>query len=210
MPVNLTCPMCGAAFGVKASTVTRRRYCSRICWSAGVEASNRTPLVITGGVAKVPLYARDKSVRAYALIDAADAERVSQYRWYVGSGGYATHSLSRRREEKNPVEIKLHRFLMGLRPGDLMQVDHINRDRLDNRRSNLRLVTAAEQAQNQGSSRGSSSKYRGVVWHRRIGKWQASIRIDNRLTHLGYFTDEDEAGRVAQEARLRLMPHAVD
>jgi hypothetical protein len=210
MPVNLTCPVCGTTFSVKRAEVERRRYCSKDCQSTGVQQSNRAPLVIDGDVAKVPLYARDKSVRTYALIDAADAEQVSRYRWHVGSGGYPAYSLSRSHEGKNPMEIKLHRFLMGLAPGNLMQVDHINRDRLDNRRSNLRLVTADVQAQNQGSSRGSTSKYRGVHWSVRAQKWRATVRQGSRLISLGSYTDEDEAGRVAHEARLRLMPHAVD
>jgi hypothetical protein len=209
MRVNLTCPVCGTTFDVHHTTVERRRYCSKACQSSGVEQSNRVPLVIVDGVAQVPLYRKDRSVRAYALVDAADADRVGQYRWHIGSGGYPAYSLSRSREGKNPAEIKLHRFLMGLELGDPMQVDHINRNRLDNRRSNLRLVIATQQLQNKSSHRGSTSKYRGV--HRvPDGRWVASIRVGGKLKHLGLFVREEDAATVAQEARLRLMPFAVD
>jgi len=79
-------------------------------------------------------------------------------------------------------------------PGHLV-VDHIDRNGLNNRRSNLRLCSAAQNACNSGSARGSSSKYKGVCWNKREGKWVASIRFKNKLHLMGYFTDEIAAAK---------------
>jgi hypothetical protein len=95
----------------------------------------------------------------------------------------------------------LHRLLLNAPPE--LQVDHINGDGLDNRRSNLRLATGS---QNQGNSRkrrdGVTSQYRGVSWNKRAGKWQALLRREGKLQYLGYFSDEEAAARAYDAAAL--------
>lgn len=81
----------------------------------------------------------------YAVVDASDAERVTQYDWYLVSSNqtvYARTGSSR----VGASQRLMHRFIIGAKPGEI--VDHINGDGLDNRRENLRLVTAAENAAN--------------------------------------------------------------
>jgi hypothetical protein len=104
----------------------------------------------------------------------------------------------------------MHRELLGLKRFDGIIGDHINRDHLDNRRTNLRKIQKHLSSQNQPSHAGSSSSYRGVTWNKRQRKWQASVKASGRYFYLGLFTDESEAARVAQRARLRLLPGAVD
>lgn len=155
---------------------------------------------------RVPLRARDGSVRAYALIDGADAAWVNQWRWCLTRG----YAIRRERRENNRT-VYLHRELLGLpRVGDGRQGDHIDRDRMDNRRANLRVVTSGENRQNVSSKPGSSSRYRGVYFDKRRTKWCARIVINRAHKHLGYFDIEDEAGAAALAARRRLLPYAVD
>lgn len=159
------------------------------------------------GAVLIPLRARDGSVRAYAIVDAADADWVNQSRWCLGGKGYAYRAVSVGGAQQWHT---MHRDLLGLAPGDGLEADHINRNKLDNRRSNLRVVTRAENAQNMPKYRGSSSRFRGVHWAKKSNKWIAQARIDGRLRHLGCFDDEMEAARVAREARLDAFPYAVD
>jgi hypothetical protein len=144
------------------------------------------------------------------VIDAVDAAFVNQWRWCLDHG---MHGYARRSERVNgrPRTVKLHRALMGLTYGDGFEVDHIDRNPLNNRRNNLRVVPSkAAQRQNLSSYAGSSSSYRGVGWDKNRAKWQARIKVRGKLIYLGHFDDEADAGRAALAARARLMPYAVD
>ena len=74
---------------------------------------------------------------AHALIDNADYPAVSQHRWYLTVTGYA--ETFRRSAGVTRSRTTLHRFILGAVPGTV--VDHVNGDKLDCRRSNLRLCT---------------------------------------------------------------------
>lgn len=81
-------------------------------------------------------------------------------------------------------------------------VDHINRDKDDNRWANLRAATGTQNMGNTGVARSNTSGHRGVVWDRRAGKWRARIRINGRLINIGSFSDISEAADAyATEAR---------
>lgn len=75
-------------------------------------------------------------------------------------------------------------------------VDHINNNVLNNKLYNLQLITQRENASK--DKKGGTSKYTGVSWHKTIGKWISNIRIDDKVKHLGYFTDEKEAAQAYQ------------
>lgn len=140
---------------------------------------------------------------ASALVDAEDYERLSEHRWNRDRKGYAKRNGKKVVGEPRRT-IMMHREIMGLSPGDGVETDHINRIPLDNRKSNLRVVTHAENGQNQTPRKGGSSKYRGVC--RDQGKWKAR----GRDHHIGYFDDEDAAGAAAREWREANLSHAVD
>ena len=142
--------------------------------------------------------------QAYALIDEADLEFASQWKWsYVQ--GYGLRMMRRPDGGNRPV--LLHRALLGLQPGDGRQVDHINRDKLDNRRSNLRIVTQRENNHNMPPRQG-SSRFRGVRKCR--DGWQAYVTVDGGFRHLGVFNSEEFAGGVAFMARKLMLEGAVD
>jgi hypothetical protein len=83
---------------------------------------------------------------------------------------------------------------------DHLVVDHIDHNGLNNRKKNLRNCTFAENCRNTRLSSGTTSKYKGVHWHKRQKKWAAAIRCNNKTHHLGYFTDEAEAAKVYDKA----------
>jgi hypothetical protein len=99
---------------------------------------------------------------------------------------------------------KMHRLISGLVHGDKRFVDHINRNKLDNRRSNLRILDSGfDGQQNLPSYKGSSSRYRGVS--RNGHKWRAYCRIKGKLHSLGYYENEIEAAHVAENFRKENM-----
>lgn len=156
---------------------------------------------------RIPLRARDGSVLAYTLIDAANVEWANQWRWCLSGAGYAARGD---RSTGRFRMVSLHRELLGLVRGDGIECDHLNRDRLDNRRSNLRMTTRQGNSQNLPGWRNASSAYRGVAWNKRRGMWEVSVKVNGRKHSLGCFVDELEAAKAAQDGRARLMPMAVD
>lgn len=114
----------------------------------------------------------------------------------------------RRKRGVRGYKIYLHRYLLGLQPGDGLEGDHKDGDPLNNRRSNLRVCTHALNHQNKAKYRG-TSRFRGVSLDSR-GKWYAYGKIDGKMKNLGRYDDEEEAGRVAEEWRRQNLPFFVD
>lgn len=156
-------------------------------------------------IALIPLRDRTKAVIAHAIVDAADMPDVGRFEWCLNANGYAW-----RNDWKNrPRHVYLHRHLAGGKPGDGLYVDHVNRDKLDNRRANLRLLTPRESAQNKPSIGGTSS-HRGVHWDAHRSKWAAHVQLDGIMHALGRFASEEEAAGVARQWRLEHMPATVE
>jgi hypothetical protein len=117
------------------------------------------------------------------MIDTEDYEKLAKYNWMC-HGRYA------RRVEKGQT-IHMHRLLMNCPNG--FEVDHINRNRLDNRKSNLRIVTRQQNMCNKASYAESSSKYKGVSWHSKDRLWHAQIRVNHKINFIGAYEKEEVA-----------------
>jgi hypothetical protein len=85
----------------------------------------------------------------------------------------------------------MHRQITGAVAGE--ETDHINRDGLDNRRRNLRIVTRSQNGFNRGIQCNNTSGEIGVVWHRRNKKWQAQAMIERKMRYLGQFSNKADA-----------------
>ena len=100
----------------------------------------------------------------------------------------------------------MHHVILPLKDG--LQVDHINGNRLDNRKENLRLVTKSQNMMNRGVQKNSTSGYKGVNEHQ--GKWRAYILENGKQKHLGVFEDKKEAARAYNKmAKLLHGEYAV-
>lgn len=160
--------------------------------------------VVLGDTAIVPLRKRGEVVD-YVLVDPADLDRLSVYRWGLHSRGYAVALPTINGKQRT---ILMHRFLLGLEQGDTRQGDHKNLDRLDNRRDNLRIVNS--QAENLQNVPARTGRYRGVSYFPQTGRWKATCQIRGKNNHLGYFMTEEEAGAVAAAYRREHMPLALN
>lgn len=140
-----------------------------------------TPLTIKRSVAVVSLS------DGYAIIDATDWPTVSLHRWTRSDQGYATRKSSRKLGK--PRNVLMHRQVFGNPQSSL---DHINGNRLDNRRSNLRPATCSQNLCNRGPRRGSESGLKGVSRNGRIG-WAAVIKANGIKKYLGTFRTPEAA-----------------
>lgn len=133
-------------------------------------------------------------------IDLDDVELCRQYCWMAIQTGGRNDFYFIARGRKNPKRyIRLHRLIMNC-PEDKV-VDHINTyDHLDNRKSNLRICTALENAQNIKIPLKNKSGYKNVFYDERKRKFQAFLTRDKKFKHLGYYLTAEEANEVVQKA----------
>jgi hypothetical protein len=83
---------------------------------------------------------------------------------------------------------------------DQIEIDHIDRNPKNNAIENLRLATRMQNARNCSAHKKSRSRFAGVTFHGRIKKWQATIRVNKKLIHLGYFANESQAAKCREAA----------
>lgn len=121
-----------------------------------------------------------------AIIDARDIEKVAPYKW-IFHAGYARSSKYDSQRKKNR-SIHMSHVILPCPEG--MFIDHINRNKLDNRRCNLRIVTRSQNNANRRSFVNSKSQYKGVVKSKKTGRWEAAIRKDGKQISLGSYETE--------------------
>ena len=126
----------------------------------------------------------------FAIVDAADYERLSKHKWLASGDEQRGFYAARRVGNKL---VLMHRVIMNAPEGTV--VDHINGNSLNNRRGNLRLCTQKQNSRNARSSRHSTSRFKGVYFHKQTGKWVATIGYNGKTIHLGSFDDEIEAAK---------------
>lgn len=133
----------------------------------------------------------------FALVDDADYEWLSQWKWLCTTAGYACR---RTWAAGRDVTILIHREIMSPPPG--MRVDHVNHDTLDNRRINLRIATPGQNLQNQLPTRGGASVFKGVSIHN--NRWIARIQRDGKYLRLGRFLTQREAAAAYNAAAIAI------
>jgi len=141
-----------------------------------------------------------------AIVDDEDFEKLNRYKWHVlwnkdTKSFYAMRSIYNGKEWKTTL---MARIIMNASPD--RQVDHINHDTLDNRKSNLRLVNYQQNQFNQMShNKNKTSQYKGVSYDRTMHKWRTRICKDGVRYFLGRFKNEKKAAMAYNEAARRMF-----
>jgi hypothetical protein len=133
----------------------------------------------------------------FAIVDDEDFEWLNQWKWQYDSHGYATRKLWIIGGKGKTEKIYLHRLIMD-NPTN-KEVDHINRNKLDCRKSNLRLVTHSQNLLNRPANSNNTSGYKGVFFDKSRNKWKAMIKINYRSIFLGRFNTAKEASNAYLE-----------
>lgn len=127
-----------------------------------------------------------------AIVDDADYEYISQWNW-VAQNTYSGFYAGRIEDGRS---VLMHRVITNAPAG--MDVDHKNSNRLDNRRTNLRVCTHRENLCNQGKRSDSTNKYKGVQKHHT--KWRARLIVSGKIVFEQRFDSEEEAARAYDKA----------
>jgi len=134
------------------------------------------------------------SQNQFALVDDEDFEKLNNRKWSAKFDNHTNkfYAYGHLDKKNNYKSILMHRFIMGFPTNK--QIDHINKDTLDNRKINLRIVTNAQNQANRWKNKKCSSKYKGVIYLSKINKWYSRICFAKKSYNIGIFNSEEEAG----------------
>jgi hypothetical protein len=128
------------------------------------------------------------------IVDDEDFEHLNQWKWNCNKYGYAVRTIPK----TNGKNMWMHREIMNTPAG--FQTDHINGNKRDNRRENLRICTASENRANNPLRMDNTSGFKGVSWDIVHEKWNAKLAFQGRRINLGFFSSAIEAAQVYDKA----------
>jgi len=135
----------------------------------------------------------------YAIVDDEDFEWLNQWKWYYGCDDYAIRAIYYPQRRN----ICMHRLIINTPQG--METDHRNGNKLDNRRSNLRICTTAQNQMNRGAPSNNKSGYKGVYWSKQRKKWAVFIGFNSKLRIIGFFDNKIQAAKVYNQKAIELF-----
>lgn len=148
-------------------------------------------IILYEDFAELILYDEDGNEKARALIDSEDVEKIKQYKWCYSNGYVGCHKLKDR----------LHRFILELKDDEV--VDHINGNKLDNRKCNLRICSQQQNTFNTCINSNNTSGYKGVTWDKKRNKWIAQIMVNYKHIYLGRYENIEDAIKSRKDAELK-------
>lgn len=158
----------------------------------------RHEIKVDGDIAMIPLHGRKGKFHGWSIIDSADLPLIEATAWTLDPRGYAVG-----RPAGHDNAITLHRVLIyGLNEKG-GTTDHINRDQLDNRRSNLRKCKQGQNSRNTNLSKNNTSGFKGVI-KTPEGRWKAAIWNNYKKIHIGHYDTKREAAAAYNAAALIL------
>lgn len=141
---------------------------------------------------EILIYKKDKVFSVFISLESSLL--VKNFKLYLRKDGYV--AFKNNEEQKTYL---LHRYLMG-NPKGKVEVDHINRNKLDNRLENLRIVPLTINRINSDMMKNNTSGVIGVTWDKSRKKWKSSLNIDSKCYNLGRFDTLEEASQARREA----------
>ncbi len=137
----------------------------------------------------------------FALVDDEDFERVSCFKWYTDTLGYIQRTYSTVEQSiKGKKTCLLHREIL---PSCAKEIDHINGNKADNRKENLRECTRSQNCINQAIRKDNKSGVKGVYWAKDRQKWRACIGVNWKTINLGTFKNKEDALVAYNDAAIK-------
>jgi hypothetical protein len=137
----------------------------------------------------------------FVLVDDCDFEVLSRLTWNICPKGYAIRT-DRTNGKRTVYMHKDVASLAGMNT-EGFQVDHVDGDKLDNRRANLRLATNQQNQANVSRQSNNTTGFKGVHFHKGHGKYMARIGVSYKRIHLGYFDTAEQANKAYQQAAIK-------
>lgn len=162
----------------------------------GIVAKN--PFTVRGETVTIEL-TQDRST----TLDLEDLPLVATHRWHYTSVGYADSRVwdDEGRKQEHQLMHRMHRLILGV-TAKLALADHKNGDRLDNRRTNLRLCTNHQNLMNLGMRPSNTSGFKGVHFVKKRAKYQATVTLGSKKKFLGLFVAPEDAARAYDAAAM--------
>ena len=135
----------------------------------------------------------------HAIVDDEDYEKVTQNKWCVQKRHDGTFYVVR------TIKFRLSNLILDsqLKPNEY--IEHINGDRLDNRKCNLKVTTHSHDMHKAIQKNDTSSRYKGVHWSKKDKRWHARITVESDRIWLGSFLSEEEASNAVSEAEEKYL-----
>ena len=147
--------------------------------------------ILENDICRIQLFNIERKLVGEAIVDIEDYEKCKDIKWSLHHKGYATG-------KRNKLPLANH--IIGWKEG--YDIDHINRDRLNNRKDNLRFATRTQNCMNKKPIIGKSG-FKGVSWHKGTGRWVVRLTVNKIRKSLGYFKDKIDAAKAYDKAALK-------
>lgn len=187
---------CGKEVIVKKTLLTHNKVKSCGCLkrelmsNVGKKHKKQNDFYVINDIVHVILNNSGKEV----LCDINDWEKLNKYCWFENKCGYAETNIGNKM-------FKMTRLIMN--PDNDKVVDHINGNTLDNRKSNLRVVTQSENNMNKRIQSNNISGITGVYFDTYSSKWRAAITVRGKKFDLGRYNDINDAAKARKEAEIK-------
>lgn len=205
MAKNDNCDICGCNINVRNNKRYKAKFCKKhydqMYYNGfitdkrpGVPKRNDNEIIINDDCAQMILYDMYGYELSRTTIDLDDVEKCKKYKWYLSSTtGYIRSTIDK---------IPLHRYLLNASKEEFL-VDHIDNNKLNNRKSNLRPANKSENAFNIIKPRTTNtSGFTGVVYASDRNKWHATLMKNYKTINLGYYTTKEEAIEARKNGEL--------
>ena len=137
----------------------------------------------------------------FTLVDDVDYLYLKAWKWFCTRRGYVVKSMTI--DNLKQKSVRMHRIIMDA-PKQL-EVDHRDHNPLNNQRHNLRLCTHSQNKMNTEKLNNTTSKFKGVHWHKPLNRWCSRIKINSKKIHLGYFKNEIDGAKAYNEKAIELF-----
>lgn len=138
----------------------------------------------------------DAKYKVKVIVDDENYEYLNSFYWQADKNNCVCGAYNKNSKKR----ILIHRLI--LKAKDYQEIDHINGNRLDNQKCNLRFVTSSQNKINRGARKDCKSGFKGVSWHKQRNKWTARIMYKNKYHSLGLYEDIKKAADAYNNAAI--------